>query len=257
VLANDREPALESREALRAVLRRMASETAGIRAGGEPPMAASTPTEHEALALAEAELGPLRVALGLPLPLVLGRGGPEGGVGVRNDRPPAVVVSAALAGLPAAERRFRIALAATTIASGLAVVTDPHGASLPELLGALLHLADETCPARLVGAQAIVRACAGRGFTRERLPAGLREALAREVSRWQQNRGSLVRLAHLLRRDNLRVATRLSGCLDGALRSFGRDTRLLAPGDLDERGAAQVLASEDAQWLLRSLGVFG
>ena len=257
VLANDREPALESREALRAVLRRMASETAGIRAGGEPPMAASTPTEHEALAEAEAELGPLRVALGLPLPLVLGRGGPEGGVGVRNDRPPAVVVSAALAGLPAAERRFRIALAATTIASGLAVVTDPHGASLPELLGALLHLADETCPARLVGAQAIVRACAGRGFTRERLPAGLREALAREVSRWQQNRGSLVRLAHLLRRDNLRVATRLSGCLDGALRSFGRDTRLLAAGDLDERGAAQVLASEDAQWLLRSLGVFG
>ncbi len=256
VLANDREPALESREALRAVLRRMASETAGIRAHGEPPVEASTPEEHEALALAEAQLGPLRAAIGLPLPLLLGRGGPDGGVSVRNEAPPAIVVSAAIALLPPAERRFRLALAAAMIASGLAVVTDPQGASLPELLAALLHLADETCPARLPGAQTIVRACAARGFTRERLPAGLREALAREVSRWQQNRGSLIRLAHLLRRDNLRVATRLSGSLDGALRTLGRDARLLPPGVLDERSAMQVLASEDAQWLLRSLGVF-
>jgi hypothetical protein len=175
---------------------------------------------------------------------------------VRNEQRPAIVVSAALAELPAAERRFRVALAAAMIASGLAVVTDPQGASLPELLAALLHLADETCPARLAGAQTIVRAFAARGFTRERLPAGLREALAREVSRWQQDRASLVRLAHLLRRDSLRVATRLSGSLDGALRALGRDARLLPAGVLDERGAAQVLASEDAQWLLRSLGVF-
>ena len=256
VLANDREPALESREALRAVLRRVAGETAGIRGRGEPPATASTAMEHSALELAEAELGPLRGALGLPLPLLLGRGGPDGGVSVRNEQPPAIVVSAALAELPAAERRFRVALAAAMIAGGLAVVTDPQGASLPELLAALLHMADETCPARSAGAQTIVRAFAARGFTRERLPAGLREALAREVSRWQQDRGSLVRLAHLLRRDSLRVATRLSGSLDGALRALGRDARLLPPGALDERGAAQVLVSEDAQWLLRSLGVF-
>ena len=55
----------------------------------------------------------------------------------------------------------------------------------------------------------------------------------------------------------LRVATRLSGSLDGALRTLGRDARLLGPGALDERGALLVLASEDAQWLLRSLALFG
>ena len=37
----------------------------------------------------------------------------------------------------------------------------------------------------------------------------------------------------------------------------GRDARLLGPGPHDERGALQVLASEDAQWLLRSLAVLG
>ena len=256
LLAEPQQPSFESREALRAVLRRMAGETAGIRALGEAPSSARTPAEHEALALAEAELGPLRAALGLALPLLLGHGGPDGGVSVRNDRPPAIVVNAAFAGLPAAERRFRLALAAAMIASGLAIVTDPQGASLPELLAALLHLADETCPAKLPGSQTIVRACAARGFRRERLPSGLREALAREVGRWQESRESLARLAHLLRRDNLRVAARLSGSLDGALRTIGRDARLLGPGALDERGALLVLAGEDAQWLLRSLAVF-
>ncbi|MBL8970118.1 MAG: hypothetical protein JNK56_06040, partial [Myxococcales bacterium] len=114
-----------------------------------------------------------------------------------------------------------------------------------------------TCPAKLPGSQTIVRACLARGFRRERLASGLREALAREVGRWQESRESLVRLAHLLRRDNLRVAARLSGSVDGALRTIGRDARLLGPGALDERGALLVLASEDAQWLLRSLAVFG
>ena len=257
VLAEPPQPSFESREALRVVLRRMAGETAGIRALGEAPAAARTPAEHEALALAEAELGSLRAALGLPMPLLLGHAGPDGGVSVRNDRPPAIVVNGAFAGLPPAERRFRLALAAAMIASGLAIVTDPQGASLPELLAALLHLADETCAVKLPGAQTIVRACVARGFRRERLASGLREALAREVTRWQESRESLVRLAHLLRRDNLRVATRLSGSLDGALRTLGRDARLLGPGALDERGALLVLASEDAQWLLRSLALFG
>ncbi|MBK9752399.1 MAG: hypothetical protein IPO88_02625 [Nannocystis sp.] len=96
----------------------------------------------------------------------------------------------------------------------------------------------------------------GPGFRSERLPVGLREALASEVGRWQESRDSLARLAQLLRRDSLRVAARLSGSVDGALRAIGRDARLLGPGALDERGALQVLASEDAQWLLRSLGVF-
>ncbi len=234
----------------------MAGEMAGIRAFGEGPVTVRTDAEVEALALAEAEIGALRAALGLPLPLLLGRAGPDGGVSVRNDRPPAIVVHAGFAELPPAERRFRLALAAAMIASGLAIVTDPQGASLPELLAALLHLSDATCPASLPGSQAIVRACVARGFRSERLPVGLREALASEVGRWQESRDSLARLAQLLRRDSLRVAARLSGSVDGALRAIGRDARLLGPGALDERGALQVLASEDAQWLLRSLAVF-
>jgi hypothetical protein len=67
VLAEPSQPSFESREALRVVLRRMAGETAGIRALGEAPAAARTPAEHEALALAEAELGSLRAALGAAL----------------------------------------------------------------------------------------------------------------------------------------------------------------------------------------------
>ena len=257
VLTGDRPPDHEARDGLREVLRRIAGETAGLRAFGEGPATVRTPAEAEALALAEAELGGMRAALGLPLPLLLGPAGADGGVSVRNDRPPAIVVNAAFAGLPSAERRFRLALAAALIAGGLAIVTDPRGASLPELLAALLHLSDETCPATLPGSQAIVRAWVARGFRRDRLPVGLRDALASELRRWQESRESLARLAQLLRRDSLLVAARLSGSVDGALRTIGRDARLLGPGPHDERGALQVLAREDAQWLLRSLAVLG
>jgi hypothetical protein len=177
---------------------------------------------------------------------------------VRNDRPPAIVVNGAFAGLPPAERRFRLALAAAMIASGLAIVTDPQGASLPELLAALLHLADETCAVKLPGAQTIVRACVARGFRRERLASGLREALAREVTRWAGEPGepgspgspAAARQPAGWRR----------GCRGASMGRCGRSgaTRgCWGRGALDERGALLVLASEDAQWLLRSLALFG
>jgi hypothetical protein len=211
----------------------------------------ASPQSPEALAVAEAELGPLRAALGLELPVRAEGGAAE--VGVRNERPPVIGVGAAFVGLTAAERRFRLAFAAVMIAGGLAIVTDPQGASLPELLAALHHLADPTCPLRLPGAQAIVRALAARGFTGEQLPPGSREALALEIALWQQSRASVARLAQLLRRDCLQAALRLSGALDGALRTIGRDARL--PGPPDPQSTLQVLASADGQCLLRAAGL--
>jgi hypothetical protein len=83
------------------------------------------------------------------------------------------------------------------------------------------------------------------------LSAALREALTLELAGWQQSRVSLTRLAQLLRRDSLRVALRLSGTLDGALRTIGRDARVAA----DEQGALQVLASADGQGVLRAAGL--
>jgi len=245
------EPGADSRAALWSVLRVVAGEIAGIRAPGGASAGLQGPQGVQAVAMAEAELGPLRAALGLELPLRFGCGAAEGGVGVRNERPPVIGVGAVFAGLSAAERRFRLALAAVMIGGGLAIVTDPQGASLPELLMALQHLADATCPLRLPGSQAIVRALAARGFTGERLPAALREALTLELAGWQQSRVSLTRLAQLLRRDSLRVALRLSGTLDGALRTIGRDARVAA----DEQGALQVLASADGQGVLRAAGL--
>ncbi len=251
VWAAERLPAADAREAVRGVLRMVAGELAGIRAAGSAGPQGSQVAQ--AMTQAEAELGPLRAALGLQLPLCPGSGAAEGGVGVRNERPPVIGVGAALAGLSPAERRFRLTLAAVMIGGGLAIVTDPQGASLPELLGALHHLADATCPIRLPGAQAIVRALAARGFDGARLPAGLREALALELAGWQQSRVSLTRLAQLLRRDSLWVALRLSGALDGGLRTLARDARLPA----DDEGALTVLASADGQCLLRAAGLIG
>ena len=251
VTEQDPESIGESREALRAALRSMAGETAGIRAPGAASAGPWSPEAADAVVLAEVELGPMRAALGLALPVTADGYPGEGGVGVRNERPPALGVGAALAGLSAAERRFRLAFAAAMIADGLAIVTDPQGASLPELLAALHHLADRTCPLRLPGAQAIVRALAARGFTGEQLPPASREALAREVSGWQQSRASVARLAQLLRRDSLRLALRLSGALDGALRTLGRDARVSGASD----GTLQVLASADGRCLLRAAGL--
>ena len=251
IRAQEPEMTGDSRGALRAALRAMAGETAGIRAPGVGLTGPQSLEEADAVALAEVDLGPMRAALGLELPVRADGGAAE--VGVRNERPPAIGVGAAFLGLSAAERRFRLAFAAAMIADGLAIVTDPQGASLPELLAALHHLADRACPLRLPGAQAIVRALAARGFTGEQLPPGSREALALEIAGWQQSRASVARLAQLLRRDCLQVALRLSGALDGALRTIGREARLSGPPD--SQGTLQALASPDGQCLLRAAGL--
>jgi hypothetical protein len=51
------------------------------------------------------------------------------------------------------------------------------------------------------------------------------------------------------------MAVRLSGHLDGALLAMARERQMLTEDDvLDGR---PVLETEDAQWLLRTLGVVG
>lgn len=248
----DREAALEPRGTIAQVLSAMVRETGGIRAPGSPP---EPPDEADGLrALADAEVEPLRAALGLTLPVQAQRGGPDGGVTIRNAREPAIVVHPALLGLPAEERRFRLALAGALIRGGLAIVLDPQGASLHELLAALAWIADPSQAPALPGAQAIVRAWQHRGLASDRFTPGQREALADELRLWRRDRAGVARLAHLLRRDGVGAAAGLSRALGGALRAIGRDARIL--GELDERAALQVLATEDAQWLVRSAGLF-
>lgn len=248
----DREAALEPRGTIAQVLSAMVRETAGIRAPGGPM---EPPEEAEPLReLAEEGLAGVRAALGLALPVLAQRGGPDGGVSIRNDREPAIVVHPALARLPAEERRFRLTLAGALIAGGLAVVLDPQGASLHELLAALAHLADPSQPPALPGAQAIVRAWHGRGLSAEKLSPGQRAALGDELRLWRRDRAGVARLAHLLRRDAVGVAAGRSRALGGALRAIGRDARIL--GELDERAALRVLATDEAQWLVRSAGLF-
>lgn len=243
----------EPRGAILQVLRELVHETGGIRA----PSELAAPEADEAasvLALAEAELPVLRAATGLRLPVRVGRGGPEGGVAVRNEREPAVVVYPGLARVPASERRFRLALAAVMIRGGLAVVTDPSAASMHELLAALAWLAEPSLAPSLPGAQTIVRVWQKRGVTRERFAPARREALAEQLQHWRCEAGRVGRLAALLRGDHCLLAARLSRALDGALLALGRDARL--PPPVDEASARRVCATDDARRLLRGAGVF-
>lgn len=246
----------ESRAAILEVLRNMVAETGGIRAPGARPGPPETASAVAAREQAEEALEPLRGVLGLRLPVRVGRGaGPIGGVGIRNEREPAIVIYPALGELPPPERRFRLTLAAVLVRAGLAVVLDPAGASLHELLAALAHLADPTEVPGLPGARTIAGVWARRGVTGERVPAALRAALAEELRWWRQDEAHVARLAARLREDAIVAAVRLSGAVDGALWAIARDARMPAP--VDEASARAVLASAPARELLiKRLGLF-
>lgn len=141
----------------------------------------------------------------------------EGGVGVRNERPP-VIGSAAFAGLlwrrqPAVSSRFAAAgrhwlwagdrhRSAGGLAAGAV-----DGAAAPGRCDMSLEAAG------VAGDRARAR---GEGVHGGAAAGGAaRGADASSRPRWQQSRVSLTRLAQLLRRDSLRVALRLSGTLDG------------------------------------------
>ncbi|MCY1009082.1 hypothetical protein OV079_26675 [Nannocystis pusilla] len=243
----------EPREAIRGCLRALVTATAGIRAARELTLVDLS----EALrvqAIVEPEVAWLRAATGLRLPVRVGRGGPEGGVAIRNEREPALVVYPAIERQAARERRFRLALAAELVRGGLAIVLDPAGASLHELLAALAWLGEPSQPPTLPGAQTIVRLWQKRGVTPEQFTPELRARLGTQLDGWRTDTASVTRLATLLRGDHCVAAARLSGAFDGALLAIGRDARLPAP--VDEASARQVCATDEAQRLFRGAGLF-
>jgi hypothetical protein len=243
----------EPREAIRRSLRELVTATAGIRAARE--LTPADPGEAaQVLALVEPELIRLRAATGLRLPVRVGRGGPEGGVAIRNEREPAIVVYPGSVRQDARERRFRLALAAELIRGGLAIALDPAGASLHELLAALAWLGEPALVPTLPGAQTIVRLWQKRGVTPGRFTPELRARLAGQLQRWRADAASVSRLATLLRGDHCLAAARLAGAFDGALLAIGRDAKLSAP--VDEAAARRVGATDEAQRLLRAAGLF-
>lgn len=243
----------EPREAIRGCLRALVTATAGIRAARELTLL-DLAEAMRVQAIVEPEVAWLRAATGLRLPVRVGRGGPEGGVAIRNEREPAIVVYPAIERQAARERRFRLALAAALVRGGLAIVLDPAGASLHELLAALAWLGEPSQPPTLPGAQTIVRLWQKRGVTPEQFTPELRARLSAQLGGWRTDAASVTRLATLLRGDHCVAATRLAGAFDGALLAIGRDARLPAP--VDEASARQVCATEEAQRLFRGAGLF-
>ena len=93
---------------------------------------------------------------------------------------------------------------------------------------------------------------ASAGMTGAKLPAPLREALTRELGHWFNKSAQL---EHVIRRSRLLLASYLCGRLDGALMAMARDRGLIVEGDVPD--ATTVLDTDDARWLLLSMGVFG
>ncbi|WP_434418923.1 hypothetical protein [Nannocystis pusilla] len=241
------------REAIRLCLRELVAATAGIRAARELTLL-DLSEAMRVQAIVEPEVAWLRAATGLRLPVRVGRGGPEGGVAIRNEREPAIVVYPAIERQAERERRFRLALAAELIRGGLAIVLDPAGASLHELLAALAWLGEPSQPPTLPGAQTIVRLWQKRGVTPEQFKPEQRARLCGQLRGWRTEAASVTRLATLLRGDHCVAAARLAGAFDGALLAIGRDARLPAP--VDEASARQVCATDEAQRLFRGAGLF-
>ncbi|MCY1071091.1 hypothetical protein OV090_40490 [Nannocystis sp. RBIL2] len=243
----------EPREAIRGCLRELVTATAGIRAARELTLL-DLSEAMRMQAIVEPEVARLRAATGLRLPVRVGRGGPEGGVAIRNEREPAIVVYPAIERQAERERRFRLALAAELVRGGLAIVLDPAGASLHELLAALAWLGEPSQPPTLPGAQTIVRLWQKRGVSPEQFTPELRARLCGQLGSWRTDAASVTRLATLLRGDHCVAAARLAGAFDGALLAIGRDARLPAP--VDEASARQVCATDEAQRLFRGAGLF-
>lgn len=216
---------------------------APVSAGIHGERRSARPSAEALAACAQADLvvAAWRPRLGLSLPVMAGRGP---AVAVHNEREPTLVVSAALSRQPAAEQRFRLALAAAMIRAGLAPALDPRGASLSELLDALAALLRGATPDS-PGAAAVVRIWRRRGVGPERWSSEARARVLAELERW---RDATPELAGDLQRDGLAAALALSGELRGAIWTLGRDARV---GD----DPARLLALPDVAWLLSWLGL--
>ena len=243
----------EYRGALREILIQLRDYTAGLRGHGGTVAAPTNAIERAALNAAARPAARWRDRFGFLIPLRFTQDQLPGGCGVRNEAEPTIVVSEEFASAPTSERNFRLAEAAGNIAMGTAILTDTHPLPLAGLLDALAQIADPSHEARSRGAKVISDAFAARGLRAAQLSPELRNALGSELEHWLKQPGALAQLGIIVKRAGMLLAVRLSGHLDGALLAMARERGILREGDvLDGRA---VLETEDAQWLLRILGV--
>jgi len=203
----------------------------------------------ERLRMAETIVQPWRNVLGVRLPVTWTESGLPGGVGAISRTPPTLVLGRGCELLPAAEFRFRLAMATAAIAMGLVVLDDPH-LDLGSMLDALYKLcAPEHEPTELSAVWvARIEATLRAGAT---LLAEEREALLEDLGKRETT--DVPGLRTQLNRARLLFASQLSGQLDGALLALGRDQGVMQDGRLDP---VATLRTKDAHWLLRAMGLY-
>ncbi|MCR9163389.1 MAG: tetratricopeptide repeat protein [Nannocystaceae bacterium] len=233
--------------------RALASARHALAGFTKAPSAAATPTSTGAkarLALAESIVEPWRHGLDCELPLAWTRARLPGGVGVANRDQPTILLGAGVTICSVAELRFRLARAATSIASGLAILEEGHGIRIDELLDGLGRMASPShVPTRRVARDV------AEALTAASISLSPREGaqLGRELAHWLTSTGGVERLEVELRRAVLLFATRLSGQLDGALLTLAHDRGFVGNGRPDP---VATLRYEDAYWLLRALEMY-
>lgn len=239
---------LEARGPIRSVLLLLRPKLGGITTAGWVPDTPTAPSEQQIVATANRVVAPFRGPLGLSLPVAFSRQPISNTIGVKNTPDPTLVVSTTNLDMAPAELQFQMAFAAATIASGLAVVADPQPVGLGDLVDALAVVSNPAYVANTRTAMAIADALSARGVQPSAFGPEVRAALDSALSHMGSNPEALGRLEAIQRRNNLLVATRLSGHLDGALMSLARDHGTSSIED--------TLALEETRWLLRAVGLF-
>ncbi len=223
---------------------------AGITTTAAIPAEPATAGAKARMALAESIVAPWRASLGCALPLAWTRARLAGGVGVANHATPTLLLGAGVTVCSVAELRFRLARAATSVASGLSILEGSHEGSLAALLDGLVRMASPSHVPTGRFAREIAEALSSRGLTLAPREGG---QLAEELAHWLTATGGVPRLETELRRGALLFATRLCGQLDGALLALAHDRGFVTEGRPDP---VATLRDEDAYWLLRALKMY-
>lgn len=244
---------MERPSVLRVLLTRVRGALAGIPEHSallEPP---PNETIHTRLTLADTIVEPWRRHLGLHLPIAWSRTPFPGNVGVRNAHQPTIVLGPGAERTPLPELRFRLAAATGVVGMGLAIVFDPAGHDLGDVLDAIGQIANPGHEPTGTSAQHIADALASAGHTAAAIEPSQRARLMEELAHWLTAPSGIAQLHSELRRARILFATRLSGQLDGALQALAHDMGLARDGKAD---AVATLRTEEATWLLRALGLY-
>ncbi len=240
----------EAGSTLRRALASARGALAGFTGAPDAEVSPSTAGAKARLALAESIVDPWRRALGCDFPLAWSRARLPGGIGLANRDTPTILLGSGVTVCSVAELRFRLARAATSIASGLAILEDGHGVPLGEVLDGLGRVASPSHVPSGRTARQLAEALTARNASQ---PPREGAQLAAELAHWRTSTGGIERLEVELRRAVLLFATRLCGQLDGALLTLAHDNGFVGEGRPDP---VATLRYEDAYWLLRALQMY-